>query len=85
MFLKTINRESYRYMQIVHSYREGHDIKHKVIAKLGNYDEARYREVKEHLKDWIRMGRAPAVISEIKPVKAALCTFGQRGEDKINK
>jgi len=54
-------------MKIVHSYRDGQNIKHRMIAKLGRFDETRYREVKEHLKDWVRMDRALIVISEIKP------------------
>ena len=67
MFLKISTHSDYRYMQIVHSYRDGQNIKHKMIAKLGCFDETRYCEVKEHLKDWVRMDRALIVISEIKP------------------
>lgn len=54
------------YMQIVHSYRDGQNNKHKMITELGRFDETRYCKVKEHLKDWVRMGRALVVISEIK-------------------
>jgi len=66
MFLKISAHSDYRYMQIVHSYRDGQNIKHKTIATLGQYDEAQYRQVKTLLKDWVRMDRAPAIIAEIK-------------------
>lgn len=53
-------------MQILHSYWNGQESKQRMIATLGQYDEARYRQIKTLLKDWVRMDRAPVIIAEIK-------------------
>jgi len=66
MFIRVSILKNRKYMQIFHSYWDGQKNKPRMIAKLGQYDEARYGQVKTLLKDWVRMDRAPAIIAEIK-------------------
>ena len=38
MFLKVTRAKKYTYLQLVHSYREGKKVKHRVIANLGSFE-----------------------------------------------
>ena len=66
MFLQINSYGKYKYIRIVHNYREGKKCKHKPIMHLGPYEEKRYERVKKQLKDWKPMGRADTIIKEMK-------------------
>ena len=44
MFVKITRSKNYKYLQIVHSYRQDGKNKHKVIANLGRYDELKHNK-----------------------------------------
>ena len=44
MFIKVTKSKNYNYLQIVESYREGSNTRHRVIANLGRYDELQGNE-----------------------------------------
>ncbi|MCG2791911.1 MAG: hypothetical protein L6305_09245 [Actinomycetia bacterium] len=66
MFLRINSSGKYRYIQILHNYRENGKSKHKIITPLGHYDKERYTRLKKELKDWKPMSRAVTIISEMK-------------------
>jgi len=66
MFLRINSSGKYRYIQILHNYREGGKSRHKIITPLGLYEKERYQMIKDNLKDWKRMSRADTIISELK-------------------
>jgi len=63
MFLRISKLRYYRYMQVVYSQRVNGSSKQRIVALLGRYDEAVYLNVKKHLQDWIRLNRAPEIIT----------------------
>ena len=66
MFLRINSSGKYRYIQILHNYRDGNKCKHKIIMPLGPYEEKRYERIKKQLKDWKPMSRAYTIIKEMK-------------------
>ena len=66
MFLQINSRKKYKYIRIVHNYRDGYKCKHKLIMHLGPYEKKRYERIKEALKDWKPMSRADTIIKEMK-------------------
>jgi hypothetical protein len=52
-------------MQVVHSYRNGKNLRQLVVSTLGRYDEERYRHIKEILIDMQQLNRFQRIISEI--------------------
>ncbi|MCR4443160.1 MAG: transposase [Peptococcaceae bacterium] len=52
-------------MQVVHGYRNGKNPKQRVVSTMGRYDESRYLNVQEILRDMQRLKRMQEVISEI--------------------
>jgi hypothetical protein len=65
MFLAINSIGKYRYIRILHSYREGKRCKHKPIMHLGCYERKRYKRLKRQLKDWKHMDRAATIIKEM--------------------
>ena len=65
MFLRINSSGKYRYIQILHNYREGKKSKHQAIMQLGRYDKDHYERLKKELKDWKPVSRAATIIAEI--------------------
>lgn len=65
MFLQINSYGKYKYIRIVHNYREGAKCKHKPIIHLGPYEKKRYEKIKKDLKDWKPMGRADTIIKQM--------------------
>ena len=66
MFLRINSSGKYRYIQILHNYREGSKLRHKIITPLGLYKKECYQMIKDNLKDWKRMKRVDTIIDEFK-------------------
>ncbi|PNR96797.1 hypothetical protein [Petrotoga sp. 9PWA.NaAc.5.4] len=69
MFVRTNKSGNNRYMNIVESYREKGSVKQRVLWSLGKYEEKRYKEIKENIKEWEKIEGAdesasPPVIGE---------------------
>jgi hypothetical protein len=71
MFIRITYRWGKAFMKVLHSYRKDGKSKHYLIAKFKNYEEERYFEIKEALKDWKIMNRARVVINEINKTDTA--------------
>jgi len=65
MYLVINTLEKYRYIRMLHNYRDGKRCKHKPIMQLGRYEEQRFRRLKKELKDWKPMDRADTIIKEM--------------------
>ena len=65
MFIRVTYRWGKAFMKVLHSYRKDGKSKHYLITTFKNYDKERYLKIKEELKDWEVMSRAPVVIAEV--------------------
>ncbi|MHB8276288.1 MAG: hypothetical protein ACYDIA_01355 [Candidatus Humimicrobiaceae bacterium] len=71
MFIRITYRWGKASMKVLHSYRKDGKSKHYLIATFKNYDKERYFKIKEALKDWKIMSRAPVVIAEVNKIDPA--------------
>ncbi|AFV10324.1 hypothetical protein Tph_c00750 [Thermacetogenium phaeum DSM 12270] len=67
MFIRIVRVRDLRYMQIAHNYYvSGGYPRQRVISSLGRYDEDRYRQIQDILRDMQKLKRMQEVIDEIK-------------------
>ncbi len=67
MFIRIVRVRDLRYMQIAHNcYVSGGYPRQRVISSLGRYDEDRYRQIQDILRDMQKLKRMQEVIDEIK-------------------
>jgi hypothetical protein len=67
MYIRIVKVRNLRYMQVVHNYYvSGGYPRHQVISSLGRYDEDRYRQIQDILRDMQKLKRMQEVINEIK-------------------
>jgi hypothetical protein len=67
MYIRIVKVRDLRYMQVVHNYYvSGEYPRQQVISSLGRYDEGRYRQIQEILRDMEPLKRMQEVVNEIK-------------------
>lgn len=66
MYIRIVKVRDFRYMQVVHNYYvSGEYPRQQVISSLGRYDEDRYRQIQEILRDMQQLKRMHEVVNEI--------------------
>jgi hypothetical protein len=67
MYIRITKVRCLRYMQVAHScYVSGQYPRQKIVSTLGRYDEDRYRQIQEILRDMQPLKRMQEVVNEIK-------------------
>jgi len=67
MYIRIVKTRGLRYIQVVHSYYvRGKCPSQQVISSLGRYDEDRYLQIQEILRDMQPLKRMQEVVNEIK-------------------
>jgi geranylgeranyl pyrophosphate synthase len=65
MYVRIVCVRGKKYMQVVHSYREGGQVKQRVLIPLGRYEKEKFEAVRTAVRDWEVLERAQEVIDEL--------------------